>query len=107
MRQTVNALVLKGRILAWVAASGPPNRSRTAARVFEPAFRKAGTKGGAMKSDTFIGIDVSKSRLDVAVYPSGQQDAWDNDDNGIEQLVGFVKSLSATLIVAEATGGYE
>ena len=60
-----------------------------------------------MKSDTFVGIDVSKSNLDVAVYPSGQQETWDNDDNGIGQLVGFVKSLSATLIVIEATGGYE
>ena len=60
-----------------------------------------------MDSDQFVGIDVSKSHLDVAMYPSGQQDRWDNDDSGIEKMIKFVKSLPVALIVLESTGGYE
>ena len=60
-----------------------------------------------MNSEQFVGIDVCKSHLDVAVYPSGQQERWDNNDSGIEQLIKFVKSLPVVLIVLEATGGYE
>jgi len=60
-----------------------------------------------MNSEQFVGIDVSKSHLDVAVYPSAQQDRWDNDDSGIEKLIKFVKSLPVALIVLESTGGYE
>ncbi len=60
-----------------------------------------------MNSEQFIGIDVSKSHLDVAVYPSGEQHRWDNDDSGIEKLIKFVKSLPVALIVLESTGGYE
>jgi len=60
-----------------------------------------------MNSENFVGIDVSKCQLDVAVYPSGQQGSWANDDSGIAEVVKFVQSLPATLIVLEATGGYE
>jgi len=60
-----------------------------------------------MNPEQFVGIDVSKSHLDVAVYPGGQHDRWDNDDSGIEKLIKFVKSLPVALIVMESTGGYE
>ena len=35
----------------------------------------------------FVGIDVSKARLDVAVRPSGQSESASNDQAGIEALV--------------------
>jgi transposase len=60
-----------------------------------------------MNSGNFVGIDVSKSHLDVAVYPSGHQDQWENNDSGIEELIKFLKSFPVALIVLEATGGYE
>jgi transposase len=60
-----------------------------------------------MNSEQFVGVDVSKSHLDVAVYPSGQQDRWENNDSGIEKLIKFVKSLPVALVVFESTGGYE
>ncbi len=60
-----------------------------------------------MNSEQFVGIDVSKSHLDVAVYPSGEQDRWENNDSGIEKLIKFVKSLPVVLVVLESTGGYE
>lgn len=60
-----------------------------------------------MISEQFVGIDVSKSHLDVAVYPGDQQGRWSNDDSGIEELIKFVKALPVKLVVLEATGGYE
>ncbi len=60
-----------------------------------------------MHSEKFVGIDVSKSYLDVAIYETDIDKKWDNDDSGIKELIAFLKPLSVTLIVLEATGGYE
>jgi transposase len=56
---------------------------------------------------SFVGIDVSKDRLDVHVRPSGQTFAAQRDSNGLEQLVSELRQLSPALIVLEATGGFE
>ncbi|MBI4236151.1 MAG: IS110 family transposase [Chloroflexi bacterium] len=55
----------------------------------------------------FIGIDVSKAHLDVAMLPSGQ--AWQehNDDEGIVRLAERITAVAPTLVVLEATGGLE
>lgn len=58
-------------------------------------------------SFTFVGIDVSKARLDVAVRPSGQSESFLNDAGGIKDLVKRLEEIHATLIVLEATGGME
>jgi len=55
----------------------------------------------------FIGIDVSKTRLDVHVRPNGEAFAVDRDGDGIEQLITRLQALSPELIVLEATGGFE
>ena len=55
----------------------------------------------------FIGIDVSKTRLDVHVRPNGEAFAVDRDGDGIEQLIARLQALSPELIVLEATGGFE
>lgn len=60
-----------------------------------------------MSSDTFIGIDVSKLRLDVGIDPGDQTERFDNNEDGVSKLVSFLKSVSPTLIVFEATGGLE
>lgn len=56
----------------------------------------------------FIGIDVAKRQLEVSERPSGVQ--W-STTNEAEGLTGLVERLGAggaiTLIVVEATGGYE
>ena len=54
----------------------------------------------------FIGIDVSKDHLDIAVRPSGERTRFGNDDEGIDQLIERIQPLSAGLIVLEATGSY-
>jgi len=55
----------------------------------------------------YIGIDVSKDRLDVHVQPSGEAFAVIRDGKGLEELVERVCRLSPTLIAVEATGGFE
>lgn len=55
----------------------------------------------------FVGIDVSKDRLDVAVLPSGESWAITNEDEAIQSLVKRIRSLKPELIVLEATGQLE
>jgi transposase len=55
----------------------------------------------------FVGIDVSKQQLDVAVRPSGEQWTVPHDEGGIRDLVTRLQALAPTLIVLEATGGLE
>ncbi|HTO11063.1 MAG TPA: IS110 family transposase [Candidatus Binatia bacterium] len=55
----------------------------------------------------FIGIDVSKATLDVAVRPEGGAWSAGNDDAGIAALVARLRPLGPALIVLEATGGFE
>src|SRR5262249_25762678 len=55
----------------------------------------------------FVGIDVSKARLDTALRPSGQTFADPNTPDGIAALVARLAPLRPALIVLEATGGYE
>jgi transposase len=55
----------------------------------------------------FVGIDVAKAQLDIAVRPSGERWAVPNDATGIGTLVERLQPLHPTLIVLEATGGLE
>lgn len=57
--------------------------------------------------ECFIGIDVSKSNLDIAVRSSGERWRCANDEAGIALLVERMALLSPTLVVLEATGGFE
>ena len=55
----------------------------------------------------FIGIDVSKDWVDVAVRSTG--DTWrvNQDQEGIDALIIEFQSLKPQCVVMEATGGYE
>jgi transposase len=55
----------------------------------------------------YIGIDVAKDRLDVHVHPSGEAFAVARDGEGVAGLVERMRTLAPTLIVMEATGGFE
>jgi transposase len=55
----------------------------------------------------FVGIDVAKAQLDIAVRPSGERWAVPNDAGGVVTLVDRLQALHPTLIVLEATGGME
>lgn len=55
----------------------------------------------------FVGLDVSKYRLDIAVRP--QDEGWSvaNDESGIVEAVSRLQAVRPTLVVLEATGGME
>jgi transposase len=55
----------------------------------------------------FVGIDVSKSGLDVATRPGEVAFRVANDPAGTAELVERLRPLSPALVVLEATGGYE
>lgn len=55
----------------------------------------------------FVGIDVSKHSLDVAVDGESSVDQWLNDAQGWRKLVAQLRPLNPQLIVIEASGGIE
>jgi len=57
--------------------------------------------------DVFVGIDVSKDRLDVHVRPLGQGFSVSNEAAGHAALIARLRPLRSKRIVLEATGGYE
>jgi transposase len=59
------------------------------------------------QQEVFVGIDVSKGSLDYAVSNESQVNQVGNDRKGIAKLVAEMRRNSPSLIVVEATGGYE
>jgi len=55
----------------------------------------------------YVGIDVSKDRLDVHVRPSGEAFAVMHDSEGMTSLVERLRRLAPDLVVLEATGGLQ
>jgi transposase len=60
-----------------------------------------------MATSSYVGIDVSKDRLDMAMLGEKQEKQFNNAKDGIEQLVKEMVDLQPELIVVEATGGYQ
>lgn len=59
------------------------------------------------EKETFVGIDVAKEELEVAVFPRADTETWPNTEEGVLSLVDRLKSLRPNLVVLEATGGFE
>ena len=57
-------------------------------------------------SPVFVGVDVAKAQLDIALRPTGARWAVTNDETGMAVLVTRLQAVPPTLIVLEATGGY-
>jgi len=55
----------------------------------------------------YVGVDVAKAHLDVAVTPTEAQWRATNDGAGIAQVVTRLQELQPALVVLEATGGLE
>lgn len=55
----------------------------------------------------YVGVDVSKERLDVALRPSGEFLSEANNERAVSRLAKRLKPLECTRVVVEATGGYE
>ncbi len=56
---------------------------------------------------TYVGIDVAKEMLDVALRPAGERWRVEHDAAGLEQLLARLQAQAPALIVLEATGGLE
>src|SRR3954468_18711690 len=81
------------------AVSSRPERS--------PGLDSPHQRSRVMDKPTFVGIDVSKDRLDVHARPSGESLTVDHDEEGVAALVERLAALAPTLVVLEATGGLE
>ena len=55
----------------------------------------------------YIGVDVSKVQLDIAVHPAGQVWQVANGPASIMELVVELQALAPDLVVLKATGGLE
>ena len=55
----------------------------------------------------FVGIDVSKAQVDVAVRPMGERWVVSYDDAGVGELVSQMVDLDPALVLMESTGGLE
>jgi len=61
-----------------------------------------------MEATVVVGIDVSKDRLDVAIYPCDEPGfAVARDAAGLDALAARLKPLAPTAVAVEATGGFE
>jgi transposase len=54
----------------------------------------------------FVGIDVSRKRLDVHVQPTGESFAVSHDGSGLRKLVRQLGKLEVALVAMEATGKF-
>ena len=57
--------------------------------------------------ERYVGIDVSKKVLDIAVRPGDEHWTVVNDEDGIDELVTRLRSIGPRLVVLETTGGIE
>jgi transposase len=60
-----------------------------------------------LEKQNYVGIDVAKDSMEVAVYESQEKLSLTNNETGIAKLKTRMKKLKPSLIVMEATGGYE
>ena len=59
------------------------------------------------EQEAYVGVDVSKERLDVAVWPGDEFFSTPNDARAVRRVVQRLQGLNCRRIVLEATGGYE
>ena len=59
------------------------------------------------KEKVYVGIDIAKANLDIALHASEKKWQFTNDEAGISRATELLKELSPALVVMEATSGYE
>ena len=59
------------------------------------------------QKSTYVGIDLAKTSIDVAVRPEGGAWRMPHDEAGIEELVSRLETLKPAIVLLEATGGLE
>ena len=114
VRQTGPPWVIEDRCQPWVAApfseQSPNSCWANQARIWQG--RADGSQGGShgatrFQHDIYVGIDVAKARVDVAIRPGGDTREVSNDQAGIAALVAQMQQLNPVALVMEASGGLE
>jgi len=59
------------------------------------------------KEKVYVGIDIAKEKIDVAVHSSGHRWSFSNDDTGITKAVSCISGVSPVLVAVEATGNFQ
>jgi transposase len=54
--------------------------------------------------NVYIGVDISKARLDVAVWPDQNHCIFENNKSGVRQFITYTRALGATLVALEHAG---
>jgi transposase len=62
---------------------------------------------GTAEGEVFVGIDVSRARLDVHRLPDGAAHTFGYDAAGLADLLGWLRTAPPALVVLEATGGLQ
>ncbi len=57
--------------------------------------------------EIYVGVDVSKAMLEVALWEGDDRWEFINDEEGVRELCEHLKPLQPTLVVLEASGGLE
>ena len=89
-----------------VALSVNPN-SRSGRRQSIPHLQGRVMDQADQALPCFVGIDVAKKHLDIHVRPTGTSFTVSRDTAGLDELLARLRPLQPSLIVLEATGGYE
>jgi transposase len=55
----------------------------------------------------YVGIDVSKEHLDVAFHADIKSQRITNNGSGFKQLINIISDKIDSLVIMEASGGYE
>jgi transposase len=60
-----------------------------------------------LNQEVYVGVDISKDNLDIAINVEKGSRRLNNDTNGIRKAVEYLQGISPILVVFEATGGME
>jgi transposase len=72
-----------------------------------PAASPAPALASATPAACWVGIDVAKAHLDVAIWPTQERLRVTRDEAGMGELIAWLQPQTPALIVLEATGGLE
>ena len=91
---------------AALVPGSKPNSRQTGPRTRSHQQERPAVKENDSPS-VVAGIDVSKDRLDVHLWPSGRSFSVENAPDGVAELVERLRPDEVRLVVIEATGRYE
>jgi len=99
--------MIKNKLTVAVEQALPPQTHRTETGEAIPVAGSRPTQTDALATECWVGIDVAKAYLDVAIWPTQERLRVPRDEAGLAALIAWLQPRTLTLIVLEATGGLE